>query len=57
MKSSDKMNKSEEEIIKMLIERISIAKNLTPAKIRMRKCRSLLRNMMKTNYNTLDMTK
>lgn len=50
MKGSDKISRAEEEIIKMLMERVAIGKKLLPYKIKFRKCFFLLRNMMKTCY-------
>jgi hypothetical protein len=50
MKGSDKLSRAEEEIIKMLMERMEFGKTLIPNKIRFRKCYFLLRNMVKTSY-------
>ena len=57
MKGTDKLSRAEEEIIKMLMERLAFGKTLIPNKIRFRKCFFLLRNMVKTCYQTLDTQK
>lgn len=56
MKNSDKVSGAEEIVIKMLLERVKLGKNLTSSKLRFRKCRFLLRNMHKACYLSPDMS-
>ena len=45
-----KVTKSEEEVIRMMFERIQIGKKLTPTRIKARRALFTLRNMMRVRY-------
>jgi hypothetical protein len=45
-----KVTQAEEEVIRMMFERIELGKRLTPARIRARRALFTLRNMLKVRY-------
>jgi hypothetical protein len=45
-----KVTEAEEEIIKMMFERIAMGKRLSPMRIKMRRARFIIRNMLKVRY-------
>jgi hypothetical protein len=45
-----KVTKAEEEVIRMMFDRIQMGKRLTPARIRARRALFILRNMRKIRY-------
>ncbi|CDW88085.1 c2 domain-containing protein [Stylonychia lemnae] len=54
LKGSDKLTKAEEEVLKMLLMRAELAKKLTKQILSLRKCFFMLRNMVKTCYQSFD---
>lgn len=55
LKNNNNLNSAEEQIISMMLQRSEMGKRLTPSRVKLRKAKFLLRKMMKTNYQSLDM--
>lgn len=54
MMGKSKLTPMELAILEMMIERQELAKDLTPARLRMRKARFFMRNLKRIEYKTLD---
>jgi hypothetical protein len=56
MKSSTKLSQREENILKLMLERLQVARTFSAARLRLRRCFFMLKSMVKTQYYSIDMT-